>query len=197
MRTTYFFRNNPKEIPTLFELPQQPPKGNQILEEYLTQTKQSILTSDSQVHSSHTNIKTEELKALKSLKHNQDIIIKSADKGNDIVIENKTDNINNGLQHLNDRNIYEPLKADPTQSIAKEINFLQHQLVKPLLHRRYLLNMERKPNTTRHLPKLISSDNQKSSTTTVNFLDVTIYKGTRSTNSTFSQLLLIVLLIHF
>ena len=69
-----FLLKEPKRDPHPFRTTSswQPPKGNQILEKYLTQT---ILTSDSQVHSAHTNLATEELKALKSLKHNPHIII--------------------------------------------------------------------------------------------------------------------------
>ena len=56
------------------------------------------------------NTTKEERKAMKSLKQNQDIIIKPADKGGAIVILNKEDYIKEGLRQLANTNHYEELE---------------------------------------------------------------------------------------
>ena len=93
-------------------------------EEYLKKTKQLITSQPPPIHTHHHNLNKEEQQALRSLRNNPDIIFKAADKGNGIVIENLSDYLKNGLEHLSDVKIYKPLTlpADPTQCIATEIN---------------------------------------------------------------------------
>ena len=67
------------------------------------------------------NLSSKEYTALKSLKGRTDIIIKKADKGSCIVIEDAIDYINNGEQHLKDERTYTHLTEDPTETIADHI----------------------------------------------------------------------------
>ena len=124
MRTRFFFKNKPQREPHPFRTKSTwlPPKNNPILEEYLTKTKQLVLSPIPSIQTHQQNLTTEERQALTFLKNNQQIIIKTADKGSGIVLENKSDYIHNGLKHLSNRKIYLPLPADPTSSIANEIN---------------------------------------------------------------------------
>ena len=53
------------------------------------------------------NLTEEEYKTVKSLKNDQDIIIKPADKGSAIVMLNKQSYINEGQRQLHDTKFYE------------------------------------------------------------------------------------------
>ena len=74
------------------------------------------------------NLSLEERKALGELKSNTDLVINKADKGSTIVVQNRTDYINDALEHLNDPNTYRELDGDPTNSICRGINEILHKL---------------------------------------------------------------------
>ncbi|XP_057680612.1 uncharacterized protein LOC130908814 isoform X3 [Corythoichthys intestinalis] len=68
---------------------------------------------------SRLNLKPEELKALHSLKRNQDIVIKPADKGSQIVIMDRSDYIKEAMRQLTNSKHYIPLAHSiQTQSAA-------------------------------------------------------------------------------
>ena len=73
------------------------------------------------------NLKKQELKAMRELHTNKDIVIKPADKGGSIVIMNTTDYISKANRQLNNHNYYEKLQEDPTQKFNSHINHLIHQ----------------------------------------------------------------------
>ena len=60
------------------------------------------------------NLTKEEYQAIKSLKHNSDIIIKPADKGSAIVVLDKQSYIQEGQRQLNDTKFYEQTDSDHT-----------------------------------------------------------------------------------
>ena len=96
-----------------------PPQGIQALENYLETTRQTVLTSITWENHYQTNLSAKEFQAIRILQNNPDIIInKKADKGNGIVIENTSDYITNGLQHLSNPDSFQQLPADSTQCIA-------------------------------------------------------------------------------
>ena len=66
------------------------------------------------------NTTKQERKAMKSLKKNQDIIIKPADKGGAIVILNKEDYIKEGMRQLSNTNHYKELE-EPEKTIKRFI----------------------------------------------------------------------------
>ena len=77
------------------------------------------------------NTSKEERTAIKNLKSYKDIVIKRADKGSCIVIEDTTNYITEGLTHLTQPEIYKPLTEDPTPAIVNSIataiqHFYQH-----------------------------------------------------------------------
>ena len=78
------------------------------------------------------NTTKQERKAMKSLKKNQDIIIKPADKGVAIIILNKEDYIKEGMRQLSNTNHYKELE-EPEKTIKRFI-----QEVKESLDRAYL-----------------------------------------------------------
>ena len=66
------------------------------------------------------NITPDELKALKDLSSRKDIIIQKADKGNSVVILNKSDYIKRMTELLSDRDKFKKLNVKP----GKELNLL-------------------------------------------------------------------------
>ena len=76
---------------------------------------------------SKQNLSNDQLKALKSLRNNNDIIITNSDKGNKTVVLNKIDYIKKIEEILSDQNIYTVIKNDNTRSIAsKLIDYLKY-----------------------------------------------------------------------
>ena len=104
------------------------------------------------------NLKKEEWTAINTLRRNENIIIKPADKGGNIVIMNKEDYIHEGLRQLSDHNFYEELEEDPTKNYNNQIYQALHQAAN--------LNiiddkMKKKHYTTKHLESPISTFYQK------------------------------------
>ena len=72
-------------------------------------------------------LKKEEWTAINTLRRNENIVIKPADKGGNIVIMNKEDYIQEGLRQLSDHNFYEELEEDPIQNYNNQIYQVLHQ----------------------------------------------------------------------
>ena len=60
--------------------------------------------------------------ALNQLASDNSIVIKNADKGSGIVVEDTEKYIQDGREHLADTNIYEEIDSDPTLPLAEAIN---------------------------------------------------------------------------
>ena len=54
----------------------------------------------------HHNLTLDESRALYELQHNDQIVIKAADKGSAVVIMNRSDYITEGLRQISDPNFY-------------------------------------------------------------------------------------------
>jgi len=70
------------------------------------------------------NLSAEEKIALADLKNNDEIVIKPADKGSAVVIQNKEDYIQEGLRQLNDQNYYIEVNTDLTTEHNSHIHHL-------------------------------------------------------------------------
>jgi len=70
------------------------------------------------------NLTLKEKEALEILKNNNNIVIKSADKGSAVVVQNRIDYINEGLRQLSDTNFYKEVPIDLTQQHNTEISKL-------------------------------------------------------------------------
>ena len=81
------------------------PPGPLILEVMCFQNETALAQTNLSKPLRH-NLKKAESAALHSLKNNRDIIIKKADKGSSVVIQNRSDYIKEGLRQLNDKNFY-------------------------------------------------------------------------------------------
>lgn len=63
-----------------------------------------------------------QFQAIKQLGSDKTLVIKNADKGSGIVIEDTDNYVKDGLDHLSDIEIYERITTDPIQKLAEAIN---------------------------------------------------------------------------
>ena len=75
------------------------------------------------------NLSHAEIKAIKNIRNNSDIIIKPADKGSATVIMNKTDYINEGYRQLNDDRYYKKIPDHIYLETAEKVNDILYDLV--------------------------------------------------------------------
>jgi hypothetical protein len=78
----------------------------------------------------HHNLTAEEKLALAELKSNPNIVIKPADKGSAVVIQNRLDYIKEGKRQLSDHHFYQEVEMDLTTQHNKDVSDLIQELVK-------------------------------------------------------------------
>ena len=128
LRRTYYFHKHPTAtyVPHPFKPKSswQAPRGHTQLEEFISTLKTA---TDELPHlHTHPNLSKEEHIALRSLSNNPDLTIKMADKGSKIVVQDTSEYLQSGIEHLSDTSIYCKLASDPTQQIHGEIqSFLE------------------------------------------------------------------------
>ena len=123
-----FYMANPEEengyVPHPFKLKThwQPSKTkNLTLESFIDNTTQAFLKCKPN-RNIHSNLPRADSSALESLGERSDTIIKKADKGSLVVVEDRKSYTKQGLEHVQNPNVYTPLKGDPTPYIVREIN---------------------------------------------------------------------------
>ena len=77
-----------------------------------------------------SNLSFRQRRALTKLCKNTDIVINKADKGSTIVMQNRSDYINEAMIQLNDNTTYKLLTGDPTKHICKQINTILYEYYK-------------------------------------------------------------------
>lgn len=125
LRLDYFFNNTEDTpLPPLdpFRRPSgwQPPKASKTIESYIADLPARLQSMPTKHFRS--NITRGELEAIKELSANRSLVIKNADKGSCVVVEDKATYIADGLNHLSDTSIYNSVPEDTTQSLAIGIN---------------------------------------------------------------------------
>ena len=96
------------------------PKGKDAaIELYLSRLEEDILALDTKLHFS--NLTREEREALKSLRDDNSIVIKEADKGSAVVIWDREDYLKEASKQLGDVNVYEEVKGDFISPLIKTI----------------------------------------------------------------------------
>ena len=97
-----------------------PPPAPAHVESYLS----SLLSKIKEIQSRPTvnNLSKAERLSLKELALDHSLVIKKADKGSCLVIEDRLDYIKDGETHLADANIYQEIPHDYTESIVVSIN---------------------------------------------------------------------------
>ena len=121
-RLYYRFRNQtpPKPHPFRRKSTWNPPRASKEIEEYLDRVEESLRNLTPKHF--HHNLTREETRTLNRLASNQDLVIKSADKGSGIVVEDTDKYVTDGLAYLSDQKIYREIDQDPTPQLAKAIN---------------------------------------------------------------------------
>ena len=121
-RLKYYFRNWASRTPHPFKPKSSwmPPRASPQIEKYLNRVRES--TETLRPRTFKPNLTKTELRALTSLAKDPTIVIKQADKGSGIVIEDTDSYIRDGLAHLSDHTIYRKIDSDPTAPLAVGIN---------------------------------------------------------------------------
>ena len=98
-----------------------PPTGrDSSLDFYLEAITYDIL-QNSKKYKYHCNLSPGERKALFDLSHDENIIIKKADKSSSVVIMNRSDYIKEVERQLKNDKYYQKLNEDPSENLAKDI----------------------------------------------------------------------------
>lgn len=139
-----------------------PPQGDAALESFLTAVRGDMM-QQKQPNYKKDNLTPPERQSLLKLRNNNDIVIKPADKGSCVVVQDKTDYIAAAQRQLSDDRFYKELDSDPTdkhaESVCKtlyEMNQLKHIDDKTL---EYLLPECPKPGRFYLLPKIHKEGN--------------------------------------
>ena len=101
--------------------PPPPPNDIAHLDE---ETRKVHLAEEPEERTLRPNLSKNEMKTLQELGKNRDLVIKKADKGSCIVIQDRSTYAAEGKSHLADTSTYMPIDSDPTASIAKDIGEL-------------------------------------------------------------------------
>lgn len=141
----YFGLDNPpsKSLPFKQRNAWNPPLAPQFVENYLESLSNRIGEIPPQ-RFPH-NMSRQERLALSQLSNDPSLTIKKADKGSCVVVENTSDYIGDGLKHLDNRDIYEPINEDYTESLSKAINLL-------------VKNAETKGHLNKHMASYLTHD---------------------------------------
>jgi len=98
----------------------EPPKASRAIEQYLDRVEKGL--DDLNTIPITSNLNRAQNIALRELANDPTLVIKSADKGSGIVVEDRTNYIRDGLTHLSDENVYAKLDSDPTTKLGEAIN---------------------------------------------------------------------------
>jgi hypothetical protein len=97
-----------------------PPGKDPFLDAFITAVDSDIMHGITR--KTYRNISADENKALHDLKNNRNIIIKEADKGSAVVIQDREQYIQECSRQLNDTKYYTKLESDPTPSFTKDVD---------------------------------------------------------------------------
>lgn len=121
-RLRHFFRDKPDTEPHPFRQKSNwdPPRASPVIEGYLDRVGDEIQNMDPLPYV--PNLSRTHRKALRELTLDNSLVIKKADKGSGIVVEDRENYIRDGLAHLSDTNVYEQIAHDPTEKLGWAIN---------------------------------------------------------------------------
>ncbi len=154
-RLKFHFRNHPESEPHPFRPKSTwtPPRASQDIETYLQRIRTSLINLPD--NNLLPNLTKNEYKALKELAADNSLVIKNADKGSGIVVEDVQKYIQDGLDHLSDTDIYEEVPSDPTKQLTTAINtFIQKLYNQGIIDnttKEYLSFNEQNPPRTQQL----------------------------------------------
>jgi hypothetical protein len=118
------------------------------LDTYRTLSQLELLTQLKTKRFQKNNLKKVEIEAMKELAEEDSIVIKPADKGGCIVIQNKEDYIREGMRQLNNKDHYRKLATDPTIQFNNDINKIISEA-----NRNNVIDARTKRNLTTKFPR--------------------------------------------
>lgn len=129
-RLKFYFSNSPPSEPHPFRQKSNwiPPPASSRIETYLKRVREQV--TQLKPTKMHYNLTREEQKVLRELASDHSLVIKAADKGSGIVVEDTTSYVKDGLEHLSDHSIYERIESDPTEPLTTEIEKFVSQMHK-------------------------------------------------------------------
>ena len=92
-----------------------------VLETYVSLLERKLFSQDLSVRCQR-NLSKEGQEALDNWRGYDDIIIKQADKGSAVVVMDRVRYVGEAMRQLNDKDVYIPLKKDPTEEMIEIIN---------------------------------------------------------------------------
>ena len=92
---------------------------NGTLDTFLHRIRLELLQEERYRQNRSDNLTRKERQSIKNLATNPNIVINKADKGSTIVVEDREEYVSNAMEHLNNPDVYQPLKED-TSHILKE-----------------------------------------------------------------------------
>ena len=104
------------------------PPSPQILEAMISCNEYMFDLRPTFFRNSVSNLSPAERLALKDLRNNKDIIIRIADKGAAVVIQNRLDYLKEGYRQLSDPKFYQKLDHNPTAKYKAEVNTMVEDL---------------------------------------------------------------------
>ena len=133
LRLDYFFGNDPDDPlppPNPFRRTSawQPPRASPPIESYIASLPNRL--SQIELKPFIPNLTRVERTAVNQLERDHSLVVRGADKGAVVVVEDRQQYIRDGLSHLSDRDIYAPVLEDPTNSLAQAINIYVRQVAR-------------------------------------------------------------------
>ena len=117
------FAPAPKKIPTAHLVATiEAAIRSGVSETVAVKTRMSVIGSVSRARMPLRNVPPKEMRALKDLASDEDILILPPDKGKATVAMNKADYDTKMMTMLKDENTYRPVKKDPTSSLERNMN---------------------------------------------------------------------------
>ena len=151
-RLKFFFKDHPKVEPHPFKKKSSwnPPRASPDIEKYLQRIRKEVDTLQPLKHI--PNLTPTQNIALKELQSDTTLVIKNADKGSGIVIEDTEQYVRDGLDHLSDESIYERVDTDPTKPLTQAINtyvnsMYQDGIIDPITKEHLTLTTDPPPRT--------------------------------------------------
>ena len=92
-----------------------------IIEQFIDANKQDLM-NETMLPVKQSNLNQKEMEVLHTLAKRRDIVIKSSDKVDKIVVETIENYIKDGLAHLENQDIYHHIKSDINPELSKTIN---------------------------------------------------------------------------
>ena len=134
------------------------PPGPKILEDFIF-LNEECLRKHKVFAPQNRNLSSDEYKAIKELSSNTSIVIKPADKGGAVVIQDRSDYLNEGYSQLKDSNVYEKLdqcKTDEFHNIICKFLEYTYKFDREISKETYEYLTQFKPRTSRLylLPKI-------------------------------------------